>query len=160
MNCPNCKKQVEGWPQTCPFCGQKLLSREEMQKGLKEFKDWAKQRHAFFSSTLDLSVQGRNVAAFYIDNVYTELRSLMHLLDEFTKVHQEAIITPTLFQDKEWRINVIVLLSGIFVMMEGAKNEKFSQEVLANPPHGCQGVYFELNKIRNSIKNLCNCSAR
>jgi hypothetical protein len=149
-NCPKCNHSIEEIQLNCPKCGYQLISPDELREGLAALEKLAN----FYKSNLDFSPQGIKTTAVYIDNVSTELKSLQDLLMYFFEQHEAATKKPKLFREFKWGMNIKVLLMGIFAMMNGLENQKFSQKIISEPPHGCQGIEFELMKMRLATEKL------
>ena len=86
QKCPNCERDIKGFHPTCPHCGHQLLTPEKVQgalAALDSIKD--------FVVNLDMSPEGIETTAVYIDNVTSFLRTYQELLFQFMEEHRLAL---------------------------------------------------------------------
>jgi len=143
--CPNCNRKLEGTNFKCPHCGFQLVTPGEA----KELLAALNKMKGFYHSSLDMSPDGLKRTMTYVDNVMEALASYQNILTSFFEQNKEAMKKPKLFRDKQWGVNTMMLLMGMFSVWNGAEFKNFSLEIIVKPPPGCQNIDFELMKIRD-----------
>ena len=148
-NCPNCNQKIEGFHLDCPNCGFQLVTPEQAQALLESL-----DRIEDHVLNLDMSPEGINKTAIYLDNVAEALNSYQSLLVLFFEQHKEAMKKPKLFRDRQWTTNTKMQLGRMYLLWSGMENRNFSLKVIGDYPPGCFFITKWLMEIRDLTKIL------
>lgn len=149
-NCPNCNHTLEGIVTTCPNFGHQIVSPED----LRSAADALRQHVNFYGSSLDLSPQGIKKLQAYVENVYSLIELFQGGLAHFFEQHKMVLEEPALLHNAKWATDTKMSLLGLWALVNGVDNERFSQEAVVNAPPGCQGVDFEVMKLRLAMEEF------